>query len=337
MPKLPGVYGVASRGARAAMASCALALLSAPSLAHADPRADAEELFVRGRDAMRDKDYAKACDLFKASLRAEDTMGTLLNLAICHEARNMVASAWVEYRAVEQRALQMNPPQLDRAELAREHAAQLRPRIPRIRIVVPSTPRLEGLVVSIDGTKQESDMLEQGIPLDPGPHVLRAEAKGRVPKEQPFKAPPEGTTGSIDLPVLDQAVAAPPPAAANAGNDAATVEAVAAARARRTAGFIVAGAGGLGLVGSGVFGALALTKVDDTKCPAVCTGQTLKDKEDAYRTSGAYADISTVTGIVGIVAAGVGVYLIVTGRPARTQTLGSTWIQPTPAGLAGTF
>jgi hypothetical protein len=325
---------------RIAVAWLVLAALAAtslaPSTAHAGPRADAEELFVRGRDAMRDKDYEKACELFKASLRAEDTMGTLLNLAICHEARNMVASAWVEYRAVEQRALQMNPPQLDRAELAREHAAQLRPRIPRVRIIVPSTPRLEGLVVSVDGARQETDMLEQGIPLDPGPHVLKAEAKGRMPKEQTFEAPPEGTTVSIDLPVLD--VMAPlPPSPIASGNDAATVEAVAAARARRTAGFIVAGTGGVALVTSGVFGGLALSKSSEAKCGANCYDTALDSAKDAYRTSGAYADISTIAGIVGLVAAGVGVYLIVTGRPAPTQALGPAWLQPTPGGVTGAF
>ena len=117
-------------------AGLSLSCLFAPSSAVAQDRASAEELFQLGKGAMARHELLKACNYFQASLTAEFALGTLLNLAICHEQAGKIASAWAEYRTLEDRSRQETPPQLDRAQFAHDHAEALRPRLSRVRIVV---------------------------------------------------------------------------------------------------------------------------------------------------------------------------------------------------------
>ena len=68
-------------------------------------------------------------------------MGTLLNLALCHEQIGKIASAWGEFRSVEQQARAAVPPNENRAKLAHDHAEALQPRLSRIKIIVPPEAR----------------------------------------------------------------------------------------------------------------------------------------------------------------------------------------------------
>src|SRR5262245_47658381 len=140
----------------------------------------AEELFQLGRSAMAGRDYDKACRYFQASLDAEFTLGTLLNLAICHEQAGKIASAWAEYRVLEDRARRATPPQPDRVRFAEAHGASLYPRLSRIRIKLsPETAVTKGLVVKIDGTAVARELFDAGVPVDTGQHTVSALAPER--------------------------------------------------------------------------------------------------------------------------------------------------------------
>ena len=114
-----GLGGKRARVGAAVLVGAWLAL--APSSARAQD-ANAEELFRRAKALMTANKHAEACPMLEESYRLEKAMGTLLNLALCHEKIGKVASAWVEFRAVEQQARAASPPREDRAKLAREHA-----------------------------------------------------------------------------------------------------------------------------------------------------------------------------------------------------------------------
>lgn len=128
-----------SRVGRSAAVAFALVLASAG--ARADRLSDAAALFRRAKALIAKDKHAEACPLLAESYRLDPGMGTLLNLALCHEATGKVASAWDEFRSVEQQARAAVPPNEKRALLARGHADKLERRLSRLENSRP-TPQV---------------------------------------------------------------------------------------------------------------------------------------------------------------------------------------------------
>jgi hypothetical protein len=316
-----------TKRARAALVAVAI-LVCCPSV-HADERAQAEVLFQQGKAAMARGDHEKACDLFERSLKMESTTGTLLNLALCHQEVGKVATSWAEFVAVEQRSRAANPPQEDRAQFAHEHAAALQPRLSHIRIVLPPEARVDGLVVSVDGVKADEALWDDGVPVDPGTRTVSATAPGKRPWSGPARVDDEKVTTTVTIPVLTDLPKAAPPPPPKAGVDVATLEAVANARARRTAGYIVGGIGVAGAVATGVFSGLAISSQNDEK--SACSPTTpcykntdqspndaLRKAQDAKTRAETWANVANVSAGVAVVGIGVGAYLILTAGSATT-------------------
>src|SRR5215471_19286696 len=57
----------------------------------------AEALFRHGRELLDAGKVSEACEKFAASQRADPALGTLLNLAACHEREGRTATAWSEF------------------------------------------------------------------------------------------------------------------------------------------------------------------------------------------------------------------------------------------------
>src|SRR5262245_20159289 len=101
-PMLPVLSARAARSA--ASASIALALLS-PAVSRADEAEDrADRLFRQAQEKMAANEIDAACRLFAQSLEADRAIGTLLNLAVCHEKQGRLATAWSELVEVSNRA-----------------------------------------------------------------------------------------------------------------------------------------------------------------------------------------------------------------------------------------
>src|SRR5690242_9319584 len=87
-------------------AALSVALSLAPSSARAEPRDSAprlsnegraDVLFHSGEKKFDSGDYAGACVDFSESLKLGPKLGTLLNLALCHETTGRIVTAWSEF------------------------------------------------------------------------------------------------------------------------------------------------------------------------------------------------------------------------------------------------
>jgi hypothetical protein len=141
---------------------------------------DAQALFKRAIERLEAGDFAAACPMFEASFASTPSVGAKLNVARCHERDGALATAFRDY----QRALELSRDTKDEArrativEVVDKAVSALEPRLPRMRVSVPSPP--PGLRMTRDGADLPSTLLDQEVPLDPGQHELRASAPGYV-------------------------------------------------------------------------------------------------------------------------------------------------------------
>ncbi len=289
--------------------------------ARADKIADAEDLFRRAKALMAQGKYEDACPMLKESYRSDPATGTLLNLALCNEHIGKSASAWGEFRMVEQESRAAVPPRDDRVALAREHAEKLEPRLSRIKLVVPPEARVPGLVVKVDGEEKGEPLWNAGIVVDPGTRIIEASAPGKKTAAMKVKIDDEGVVQSVSLRPLDDA----PVVATSRGTDAAElarVEEYASLRARRTTGYVV---GGIGLVVIGTGAAFGVAAILDNNEAKRCTTSSGCYRGEPAATSSAqatdrafiFANIANVMVPLGVVLSGIGGYLLLTSGAPR--------------------
>jgi len=94
-----------------------------PTLARAAPDDEAQRLFDRGRALVADGRIAEGCRALEQSQALDPSAGTLLNLALCHEAEGETPLARSELEA--SLTIAERDGRDDRAAIAREHLAAL--------------------------------------------------------------------------------------------------------------------------------------------------------------------------------------------------------------------
>lgn len=282
----------------------------------AQPGEAAESLFREGKALMRESRFEEACAKFSASHNLEPGLGTLLNLADCHEQLGATASAWAEFIRAESLARRIG--QKAREDVARDRAEALEPRLVRLKIVVPEATAVEGLEIQRGAVGLPQADWGSAIPVDPGSYAVFARAPGKRTFETEVQLQNAGETVElviepladmlpvaepVEQPLFDSsAPVQPPPRAALI---------VRPASAMRTLGLAVGGAGLAGLASAGIFGVLAENKWDQAGCRSgVCPTQASQTKaEDARR----LASFGTVALVAGGVLTGVGatIYFLV--------------------------
>jgi serine/threonine-protein kinase len=163
---------------------------------------------------MSDGQFKVACPKLAESQRIDPAVGTLLYLAECYEKSGQTASAWAtfELAAAEGR----KDRQTEREQLAKARAEQLLPRLSRLVISVPESTKVQGLEITNDGEKVGSASWGTPLPMDPGKHVIKANAPGMKEWALEVNIVSDTTLTQVPVPALQPAEATSVPATAKA-------------------------------------------------------------------------------------------------------------------------
>lgn len=286
------------------------------AMAQSADAATAESMFEQGRDLLRAGNAKEACPKLAESQRLDPATGTLLALAMCHEADGKLASAWAEFVDAEARSRNENRP--DREQVAHDRAAALKPRLSTFEIRVPANvAALPGLEVKRDGATLGHGAWNLALPIDGAEHVVEVSAPGKLAWKGSTLVKPESDAGVLQVPMLKDAPVETP--VTPPGQPAPT-----AARkfgAFEWAGIGTAGAGVVALGVSGVFLAGALGKKTDSNNDCAsndCGPSGFADRNDAV-SKGNTASIFALAGGV-LVAGGVTLFVIGRTRKAPSDT-----------------
>ena len=157
------------------LARTLLLLAATASVAHAQSAPAAEALFRDGRNLIKAGKLEAGCDKLDASEKLESSVGTLLNLGDCKEKLGRTASAWAAFRKAEAMAKRAGDDKKRQFEAGRR-AQKLEGELSNLVVQVgKSTP---GIVVKRDGDVLDAAAFNSAVPVDPGSHVIVAEAPG---------------------------------------------------------------------------------------------------------------------------------------------------------------
>ncbi len=318
-------------------ASFALAMsLAAPTFAQSSAdRAMAETLYQQGRALMDKKDYEGACAKFAESQRLDPATGTLLNLATCHERQGKLASAWLEY--TEAASMARRDGRADRQQYAQQRAEALAPKLPRLTIELG--PALDGLdvIVQLDGVTLRDAALGVAAPLDPGVHIVTAEAPGKRRFVQQVEIGDDAASETVVIAMLEDA----PPgetSRAEAGGVTVTgagVRSDVVERPLTTPIYIAGGATLLLAAGAVVTGILAHSATEKVRSMNEDGGETsLPEREDQHSTAETLRLTNAVLTGAAVAGAAVTTILFVT-RPEKKTSAGLQWTPLVSPGFVG--
>jgi hypothetical protein len=313
-------------------------LLAAPSAYAGDPAA-AQGLFNDAKKLMADEHWAEACPKLEESERLDPEIGTLFNLANCHEHIGRTATAWAEF--LEVAATAKARAQTAREKAARDRAAALEPKLTRMTISLTTEP--PGLSISRDGEVVGRGQWGAPVPVDPGDHLIVATAPGKHRWEKSLRIAAD--TKNVDLgvptladepPLAPLVVVAPLPPPAPVPIAPAPTEPP-RGQTQRTSGLIVAGAGIVSLGIGAVFGLSSKAKHDDSDphcdgnnhCDA--TGVSLRD--DAIQ-AGTISSIGFGIGGAALFTGAVLFFTAPTGKAQSARIQASPLIGQNSSGLS---
>jgi hypothetical protein len=313
----------------------ALALVASPLLAEGANTAAAESLFQEGRALFQAERYAEGCPKLAESHRLAPATGTLLALALCHESEGRLASAWAEFTAVEGRARRDG--RVDREELAREHAAALRPRLSTLTVDVPgdvaTTP---GLEVRLNGAVVGTASFGIAVPVDGGEHRIEVSATGKQAWNTVAHVNAESHVVRVSVPPLAERSTAnvTAPAATSAASNATDAPpSTVSGTTMRNVGLVTAGAG---VVALGIGSYLALDAKSDYEnarddCDGTACTQKPYEETQSARSQGTTATVFLVVGGAAV-AAGAALWLVAPSAKKR-QVGGATALRVERVGL----
>ena len=243
----------------AALLACTLCASAASAAPSRQDMQKADKLFREARALMGKGTYEPACPKLEESQKLDPAPGTQYQLAVCYESTNRPATALALFLEVADLAQKAG--YKDKEKVARDNAAALEPKVPRIVIEVDAKQRVSGLVVTRDGAAVDPSQFGRPILLDPGEATIEATAPGKKPFRSVVTIQGVGTRVTVPIQLEDLAPREQPPPPPKSSFGPFHIAAVGAA---------AVGVGGV-VVGS-VFGMSAKDAYekainDDTLCP----------------------------------------------------------------------
>lgn len=290
--------------------------------------------FDRGLKAMQAKNYAEGCRLLQASLRMKRRPGTLFTLAECLAGWGRIAKAVQRYEEYLSWYQEMPPTvqqdQGERPGLSKKQIDLLKPQIPLLTIrLAPGTP--SGSIVWLDGDIVIRLLLNYPLPIDPGEHLVTAQAPGGpIAEEKVVLGRSESKTITIKVPELPPP---PPPPDVSVGWNG-----------RRIAAVGLMGVGGAGILAGSIAGGIVLYQYQVIK--GNC-GKAIGENNPKVCNDTGMKMVDSIDGPLGNIAVpvlfGVGVPGFVTGlvlyrtepTPAPKSTRSSLHIGFTKVGPSG--
>ena len=248
----------------------------------------------------------EACAKLEEAFDVGRGIGTQFHLASCYEKQGRSASASRAYEQVLAATIELE--QKERSNFVRNKLAALEPRLHKI-VIEPRRPAPQ-MTVTLDGKPLPEAEWRTPFAIDPGTHTIEASAPQRTTWRQEVSSTREGQTISIAIPPL---TSSSPSATEQSGLEppSSGTPATSSWSTQQTWGLVTWGVGATGLVLGAVFGALAVSKKDDSSkfCsePTVC----VQPGADLVRDAQTFADVATVALIAGgaLVIAGSVIYL----------------------------
>lgn len=335
---LSPVQRAASRVLVAAfLGSCALA--SSPSAAQAQDTpaiAKAREQFREGLSLEAAGDFARALKEFKEVALVKSTAQVRFHIAVCQEKTGDLVQALGSYRlalheAHEAKAADVEGP-------AQEGVTALEPRVPQL--LLTRGAGAQNAEVILDGVPLGATSIGEGIPVNPGPHEIKVSAPGRLDMTQEFTvAERDKKAIKLTLKEAPKAIVAAVPGTGEPKPEPKKSTTV------RTVGFIVGGAGVVGLGLSGVFFGLrggALSSADD-KCGAdrlhcAVPQSAVQSDIDSGKTWAAASTASFVLGVTALAVGGGMILLassVTTGKDGKEKRKAELSVAPGAAGASG--
>jgi hypothetical protein len=288
----------------------------------------AEYLFRAGERKFDAGLHAAACADFAESLRLGPKLGTLLNLALCHETVGKTATAWREFHHAAAWASQNS--QRDRHDFATQHVVALETKLPRVLLQLPADRAIGA--VDVDGEPLPDSNWYLPVFLDPGEHSVTVSAPGKARNVVKFRVVAAATEQLVAVPSLqDDLSLIPKPKLKPAPVAPFIVD-----HRRRIAGLVTLGVGAAGFAVGATFGVLAVSKRNEIGSECGGNRCTL-DGARTYRDAQSNATIATVGTALGLAAGGIGAWLVLSSRhenPAAKPAV-SLGLAPGPDGITG--
>lgn len=312
---------------------CVIASISFAGAARADDVDEARKTFTAAYADERAGHFAEALEKFRGVQRVKDTTSVRYRIAACLDALHKVQNARDGYLAVEEVA---KPEDAAVVESSKKRARELEAQLGELAL------RVEGADpekrVSIDGMEKPLKDGSIVVFLDPGEHRITYEPRGEAAVVTPISV----DAGRRTVLVLNRSgskantapTAAPSPPPESRPSDAAP------AGGSTTLGIVGIVTGTALLVGSAVAFAVRESAISDiettcpgNRCPKSSESDIVSDRSRAK----AMLPIAAITGGLGLVALGGGVYFLVRPTAAPGKATADHSLEGLELGLGGRF